>query len=98
MKCEPRSAQGCIDLRHALLWAFQARYVGDKKCFVLTAVKMSPLAPKLAPSRVVARAGLAASRETRFAAKLNDHFNGQSCVVNGDLDNDQRLVYAQDFL
>ena len=82
-----------IDLHHAVLRAFHARHVGDKKCFVLTTVKMPPLAPP----RVVARAGLAASRATQCAAKLNDHFNGQSRVVNGDLGNDPRLVYAQDF-
>ena len=82
-----------IDLHHAVLRAFHARHIGDKKCFVLTTVKMPPLAPP----RVVARAGLAASRATRFAAKLDDHLNGQSRVVNGDQGNDPRLMYAQDF-
>ena len=52
---------------NAMLRAFHARHIGDKKCFVLTTVKMPPLAPP----RVVVRAGLAALRATRFGPKLN---------------------------
>ena len=35
-----------VDLHHVVLGALHARKVGDQKCFVLTTVKMSPLAPQ----------------------------------------------------
>ena len=82
-----------VDLHHAVLGALHARNAGDKKCFVLTTIKMSPRAS----TRVVARACLAASRATRLAAKLDEHLDGQRRVVHGDLGNEPRLVYAQEF-
>ena len=82
-----------FDLHHAVLRALHARNVGDKKCFVLTTIKMSPRAS----TRVVARACLAASRAIRLAAKLNEHLDGQRRVVHGDLRNEPGLVYAQEF-
>ena len=33
-----------VDLHHAVLGVLHARNVGDKKCFVLTTIKMSPRA------------------------------------------------------
>ena len=82
-----------VDLHLAVLGALHARNVGDKKCFVLTTIKMSPRAS----TTVVARACLAASRKTRRAAKLDEHLEGQRRVVHGDLKNKLRLVYAQEF-
>jgi len=79
-----------VDLHHAAIGALHARNVGDKKCFVLTTIKMSPRAS----TRVVAHTCLAASRATRLAAKLDEHLDGQLHVIHGDLGNEPRLVYA----